>query len=125
MATSSIVVIEDNEDFATILETVLRLWGYKVHSYTTIGAGVARIRQSLPALLILDGQLPDGDGYSLYLHLRANSATSRLPILLLSVSDEVYQVVRTAGDADPHLFVRLKPMPLDEMQSIINSVIQA
>jgi DNA-binding response OmpR family regulator len=124
MAPSSIVVIEDNEDFATILETVLRLWGYTVQCYTTLAAGAAQIGHSPPALLILDGQLPDGDGYSLYRRLRADAATSTLPILMLSVSDEVYQVARAAGDADPHLFVRLKPMPLDEMHTMIERVIR-
>lgn len=119
MSANVIVVIEDNVDFATILETVLRLWGYTVQCYTTLAGGTARIRHRPPALLILDGQLPDGDGYSLYLRLRNDAATKQLPIVLLSVSDDVYQVARAACDSDPYLFVGLKPMPLDAFQSII------
>lgn len=123
MSASSIIVIEDNVDFATILETVLRLWGYTVERFATLNSGLAGLSQNLPGLLILDGHLPDGDGYNLYLRLRADVATRQLPILLLSVSDEVYQLARIASDTDPCLFVGLKPMPLDEIQAIIRSVL--
>lgn len=125
MAASSIVVIEDNEDFATILTTVLSLWSHTVQCHTTIGAGEDRLMDSPPALLILDGQLPDGAGFSLYLRLRANATTSQLPILLLSVSDEICQSARTAADSDPYLFVGLKPIPLGEIETIIHEVIEA
>ena len=125
MAAHSVVVIEDNTDFATILETVLGQWGYTVQSYDTLASGTARISRDPPALLILDGQLPDGDGYSLYLQLRRTSTTARLPILLLSVSDEVYQRARAAADHDPRLSVGLKPVPLDEIQTILARLIAA
>lgn len=125
MSASSIIVIEDNVDFATILETVLRLWGYTVECFPTLSTGLAELSQSVPALLILDGHLPDGDGYSLYLRLREDATTKQLPILLLSVSDEVYQLARTACDTDPCLFIGLKPMPLDEIQAIIRSILHS
>lgn len=124
MPASFIIVIEDNADFAAILETVLRLWGYSVQSYATLAAGTAVLARTRPALLILDGQLPDGDGYSLYLQLRRVDATRELPVLLLSVSDDVYQRARTASYSDPYLHVGLKPMPLDEIQTIVMRIVQ-
>lgn len=124
MSANSIVVIEDNVDFATILETVLRLWGYTVHCYATLATGMAGLVDTPPALLILDGQLPDGDGYGLYRRLRNDPATKHLPILLISVSDDVYQIARAACESDPLLFVGLKPMPLDEIQAIIRRFVQ-
>jgi DNA-binding response OmpR family regulator len=123
MAMSSVVVIEDNLDFATILDTVLRLWGYGVERYETLSAGRAGIAQRRPAMLILDGQLPDGEGLELYHELRAAAPTRDLPILLLSVSDDVFQVARAAADADPHLYIGLKPMPLDDIHEIVVRVI--
>lgn len=125
MSHKPIVVIEDNIDFASILKTVLHLWGYAVQHYDTIGAGSAAIDRNPPSLLILDGQLPDGDGFQLYSALRQRATTRRLPILLLSVSDDVFQTARAASDADPLLFVGLKPMPLDEIQTIVERVISA
>ncbi len=119
MASSSIMVIEDNVDFATILETVLELWGYAAEHYDTLSSGKAALAESRPSMLILDGQLPDGEGIDLYYELRGTTATRRLPILLLSVSDDVYQAARTASDADPYLYVGLKPMPLDEIHTIV------
>lgn len=124
MQASTIIVIEDNVDFATILETVLKLWGYQVQHFDTLAGGRAGIRRSAPAMLILDGQLPDGEGFTLYQELRRADATRRLPILLLSVSDDVYQTARIASDDDPHLHVGLKPMPLDDIQTIVARMIQ-
>jgi DNA-binding response OmpR family regulator len=125
MPSPTIIVVEDNIDFATILETVLRLWGYTVERYDMIGPGRAAIMRKPPAMLILDGQLPDGEGYDLYRHLRQQPATRTLPILLLSVSDDVYQLARTASSRDPHLYVGLKPMPLEDIQSILEQAIVA
>lgn len=123
MTSGPIIVIEDNVDFATILETVLKLWGYTVHCYDTLAAGNAAITRLSPAMLILDGQLPDGDGYDLYRQLRAGRATQQLPILLLSVSDDVYQLARAASSRDPYFEVGLKPMPLEEIQVIMGRMI--
>lgn len=123
MSARTIIVIEDNLDFATILETILGLLGYTVHHYDTVAAGAARIGHQAPALLILDGQLPDGEGFTLYQRLRRDPLTRRLPILLLSVSDEVYQQARAASDQDPYLHVGLKPMPIDQIQTVVERVI--
>lgn len=119
MQSTPILVIEDNADFAAILETVLRLWGYNIQHYDTLAGGRAALKRLRPAMLILDGQLPDGDGIDLYRELRKGTATHKLPILLLSVSDDVYQTARAASDVDPHLHVGLKPMPLDEIHAIV------
>lgn len=122
MQTQPIVVIEDNKDFSTILHTVLRMWGYHVNVFETLTAGKAALDHGA-ALLILDGQLPDGEGYTLYCQLRQRPETRNLPILLLSVSDEVHQAARVARQSDPHLFVGLKPLPLDEIQAIVARIV--
>jgi DNA-binding response OmpR family regulator len=124
MPPATVVVVEDNADFATILETVLQLWGYAVERYDSIGAGRDALLRRPPAMLILDGQLPDGDGFALYRDLRQHAATHALPVLLLSVSDDVYQSARAASAQDPALHVGLKPMPLDEIQRIVTGAVR-
>lgn len=119
MSSAQIIVVEDNLDFATILETVLRLWGYSVKLHETLASARAALAQAVPSMLILDGQLPDGEGLDLYGELRRSSTTRTLPILLLSVSDDVYQTARIASVTDSHLYVGLKPMPLDDIQDIV------
>ena len=123
MGTPFVAVVEDNLDFGTILETVLRLWGYGVERYETLAAARAGLAQRPPAMLILDGQLPDGEGLELYGELRAQAATRELPVLLLSVSDDVFQAARVAATTDPHLLLGLKPMPLDEIHEIVQRVV--
>jgi|GEM_PF-4914332 len=122
MHDSTVVVIEDNVDFATILQTVLKLWGYTVQHYDTLAAGWDGLCHTAPTMLILDGQLPDGDGYVLYYHLRQQPQTRNLPVLLLSVSDDVYEQARAASVEDPNLFVGLKPMPLEDIYAIVSRV---
>ncbi len=119
MSSSQIIVVEDNIDFATILETVLRMWGYSVQLYDTLASARAALKRAKPSMLVLDGQLPDGEGLDLYHELRRTAHTRTLPILLLSVSDDVYQAAGSASISDPHLHVGLKPMPLDDIQDIV------
>lgn len=123
MPPATVAVVEDNPDFAAILETVLNLWGYRVERYDTLRTARATLLRRPPAMLILDGQLPDGDGYHFYQELRRNAATRNLPILLLSVSDDVYQIARAASDRDPQLVVALKPIPLEDIQRIVTAAV--
>src|SRR4051812_12862778 len=80
-----ILVCEDDRDVARLLGLMLEREGYQV-DVAHNGAQARRLlRQRSYAALTLDLVLPDQDGVTLIRELRREEATSRLPIVVVSV----------------------------------------
>ena len=84
------LVIEDDEDIASLISFVLSKGGFEVHVAGTGAAGLEAAAQLNPALVTLDLGLPDIDGLHVAQGLRQISAA---PILMLTararLSDEM------------------------------------
>jgi DNA-binding response OmpR family regulator len=79
-----ILVVEDDPDVSEMLCTYLRTKRYRLAT-TPMGSDVLSLCQAEnPSLVLLDINLPDIDGYEVCRRLRANLATSTLPILFLT-----------------------------------------
>ncbi len=91
----SILVIEDDHDIWTLLEYNLKHGGYLVGMADRLDGCIERVQAERPDLIILDVMLPDGDGFDFCRQLRANPATSRIPVLFLTA--RVQEVDRVLG----------------------------
>jgi DNA-binding response OmpR family regulator len=89
-----LLVIEDDEPIAAILERGLRLAGYDVVVETDGQLGRERWAQGGLAAVILDVMLPGANGLDIAAERRA--AGDRTPVLLLTARDDA-SVRRQAG----------------------------
>lgn len=81
-----ILIIDDEEDLARLMETVLHKEGIaNIVTAGTIAEGWAKFQKFDPSLVLLDIMLPDGEGYDLCKQIRE---VSNVPILFLSAKDE-------------------------------------
>ncbi|MGW8427576.1 response regulator transcription factor [Peribacillus simplex] len=81
-----ILIIDDEEDLAHLMETVLHKEGIpNIVTAGTIVDGWAKFQEFDPSLVLLDIMLPDGEGYDLCKQIRE---VSNVPILFLSAKDE-------------------------------------
>ncbi|MFJ7754423.1 response regulator transcription factor [Peribacillus muralis] len=86
MSEQWILIIDDEEDLARLMETVLHKEGIaNIVKAGTLADGWARFQELDPALVLLDIMLPDGEGYDLCRRIRE---VSNVPILFLSAKDE-------------------------------------
>lgn len=86
MNTQCILLIDDEEDLANLLQTVLHKEGFSnVITAGTIQDGWAKFQEVKPELVLLDVMLPDGEGYDLCKQIRE---ISNVPILFMSAKDE-------------------------------------
>lgn len=92
-----ILVIEDDPAAARLISYTLEQKGYQVLAVSDGREGLRRAREEGPDLLILDIMLPSMDGFQICRHLRAESRTSRIPILMLSAKargvDKAYGIM--------------------------------
>jgi DNA-binding response OmpR family regulator len=79
---TSILIIEDNDDLAFGLQRTLEFEGYEVDVRGDGDAGLERIDDSPPDLVVLDVMLPGIDGFEVLRRLRRRG--DHVPVLLLT-----------------------------------------
>ena len=94
-----ILVIEDESNIRSFVQTVLEAGGYHVLTASTCSQGEMMFSSHVPDMVILDLGLPDGDGLDFIRSVRMDSTT---PILVLSArtmeSDKVEALDLGAND---------------------------
>jgi len=90
-AMSRILVVEDNEDLAFGLRTVLEFEGYEVEVATEGESALASLDGAPPDLMILDIMLPGRSGFDILREVR--SSGQRLPVLILTARSQESDVV--------------------------------
>jgi two-component system KDP operon response regulator KdpE len=110
MSSNHILVIEDDVQISQFLQSSLKANGYHTVCAHTIAEGKRLFDANKPALLILDLNLPDGDGREVISYVRLNSD---LPILVLSARQAEQEKVDCFNDgADDYL---AKPFGVNEL----------
>lgn len=84
MSAARILMIEDNEQNAYLARYLLENAGFVVSVYNNGRAGLAAVAGEQPALVLLDIQLPQLDGYTIAKELKLDAATRAIPIVAVS-----------------------------------------
>ncbi len=88
-----VLVVDDHELNLKLLQRVLELGGHDVVGASSLAGAEAVLAEHLPALIVLDLQLPDGDGLDLARRLKAQPETA--PCVILACTAEAMH-----GDAE-------------------------
>jgi two-component system cell cycle response regulator DivK len=86
MAGELILIVEDNALNAKLLRDVLLATGYRTAEATTAEDGLAIARRDLPALILMDIQLPGMDGRRAFVELKKDPATASIPVIAVTAS---------------------------------------
>jgi two-component system cell cycle response regulator DivK len=84
MAGERILLVEDNERNMKLFRDVLLATGYRTIEATTGAQAVELALEHVPALVLMDIQLPDIDGVEALGRLRADERTASIPVLALT-----------------------------------------
>jgi len=82
-----IVLAEDDPDQAHLNKLVLETAGHHVEVAADGAEALEAVRRTEPDLLILDMQMPDGDGLQVLEELRSEPATADQPVIVMSNKD--------------------------------------
>jgi CheY-like chemotaxis protein len=117
----TILVIEDDEDIRTIVCRLFTARGYRVSEAADGLRAVARARQPIPALIVLDLGLLGQDGWTVARELRADPALEHTLILAMTAygSPVALRTARAAGCHD----VVCKPFAVETLEEAARSLL--
>ena len=115
-----ILLVDDNTDLLRLLEEQLRGAGYQnIRTVQNCAAAQTAFAAEMPELMILDINLPDGDGFSLFRTLRAKAD---VPTLFLSARDaDADRLFGLGLGADDYL---TKPFLMQELLLRVQHLLQ-
>ena len=117
---SRILIIEDSADLAFGLRASLEAEGYTVTVAEDGHAGLARVRDWLPDLVILDLSLPGVDGYGVLETVRGEG--NPVPVLILTARGAETDIVRGFHlGADDHV---TKPFGLSVLLARVKALLR-
>ena len=117
---AKILIVDDNHELCNLLKEELSSAGYHhLHSADCVKAARQAIGEDMPELVILDINLPDGDGFGLFRTLRAESD---VPALFLSARDaDADRLFGLGIGADDYL---TKPFLMQELLLRVQHLLQ-
>ena len=99
---STIVIVDDDVVTNRMLQAILTRSGFAAVGAFDAAGGLSKIRDTQPDLVLLDVQLPDGDGFDLCQRLHLETGLAQVPVLFVSSNEDVASKVRgfAAGGVD-------------------------
>ena len=112
--------IEDDPSIAQAVKEYLGQKGFQVTIYTTLAKARQALNTHVPALVLLDWNMPDGRGDSLCQWIRSN--WKELPVIFLTVRDDSHDIVSGfQNGADDYV---VKPFELEVLYSRILALLR-
>ena len=118
----TILLVEDDKNIQRINRRILEREGFMVLCASTLKETQELLREHTPDALVLDIMLPEEDGLSILKKLRANPATKRLPVMMLTAKDSEYdKVLGLDSGADDYV---PKPFGMMELMARIKALLR-
>jgi CheY-like chemotaxis protein len=112
------LVIEDDPNISIIIAEALRQAGFEVEVIRESTRGMARLRETMPALLTLDMHMPEMSGLDLLAKIRADPAYDSLQIFLITGD-----TIKAAAINVPGVQVLIKPVSFVSLRDLASRML--
>lgn len=119
----TICIADDDPQMLALLQRILSAQ-YDVCAAFSGNQAFDLVRQRPPSLVILDVQMPDGDGFETTRRLRSHSATAAIPVLIVT-ADSSHETVSAAVLAGADELLIKSGMNRTELLDVAQRLIEA
>ena len=120
--TARMLVVEDEEALATLLDYNLSRVGYQVRLAQDGDEALLALEEEVPDLVVLDWMLPGVSGLEICRRIRSKPATRELPVIIVTARGEEEDRVRGLDTgADDYM---TKPLSIAELVARIKAVLR-
>jgi DNA-binding response OmpR family regulator len=122
MGTDRILVVDDDPDNLAMIGHFLTHWGFEVDDARNGKLALEKVKASPPALVLLDLEMPEMDGFETCERLKADPATERIPVIIFSGLENMPHRMRGfRHGADDYVVKTVEP---DELRARIDLVLK-
>jgi CheY-like chemotaxis protein len=127
-----VLVIEDDLNMCIYLCNLLRANGFDPSDAQNRVAGIKKVRSEKPALIVLDGMLPDEESITIYYRLKSDPELQHIPVVMLASIDQrtfcyyqkCQQLQHPVKVPDPEAFLT-KPPEAEEFLTIVKRLVKS
>lgn len=94
MVKATVLVVDDEANIVTLLQTWLETIGCEVESANDGESGFEKAKLVSPDLILMDGMMPRMSGFDACRKLKEDESTRDIPVIFLTVQGEVKDVVK-------------------------------
>jgi len=113
-----VLVIDDETEIAQMLKDTLELKGYEVEVALSGEEGLSKIKEAKPDAITLDIVMPGISGLQVLRILKKNPETYHIPIIIMSVYDNLVQESMALGASCSFV----KPINIQELSNAIEKI---
>jgi len=115
-----VLIIDDERPILMTLEALLQRHGYQVDTAPNASQGLKLLKTKSHALVLLDLQLPDGDGLETL--DRIKTKLPDLPVIILTAHDSLHNAIESMKRGAYHFIS--KPYAPEELLSLIEKALE-
>ncbi|PYI85634.1 MAG: hypothetical protein DMF09_04570 [Verrucomicrobia bacterium] len=115
-----VLIIDDERPILMTLEALLQRHGYQVDTAPNASQGLKLLKTKSHALVLLDLQLPDGDGLETL--DRIKTELPDLPVIILTAHDSLHNAIESMKRGAYHFIS--KPYAPEELLSLIEKALE-
>ncbi|MEA3306387.1 MAG: response regulator [Elusimicrobiota bacterium] len=119
---AKILLVEDDKSLSFLLQTILQKKSYLIMTAYTGQTALDWIENSKPDLILLDVGLPDMNGLEVCKKIKNNSATRRIPVIILTAFNDNQTKMKANLIAHADLFLN-KPIDNNDLLSSITMLL--
>jgi CheY-like chemotaxis protein/signal transduction histidine kinase len=112
-----ILIIEDDRNFAKILQDVVRERGFDALVAADGESGIAMAKRFLPSAIVLDVMLPHIDGWGVMRSLKDNPQTRHIPVHFITCMED-----RQKAMAMGAIGFTTKPVSMEQLNEVFRSI---
>ena len=111
-----VLFVDDNQDIAECMDSLLRIEGYRVRLAFDGEAGLSALRDHLPDVVVLDVEMPvlDGPGMAFQMILD-NCGREKIPIVLASAAAGLQEIAARVGTP----YYLAKPYEISKLLALV------
>jgi len=116
------ILIVDDEPVILTMLTEFMSGTYEIHTALNGVQALDEAEKTKPDMVILDVTMPEMDGFETCRHLKGNTSTSKIPVIMLTARCKVTDIeVGIKSGADAYVIKPFSPVRLIErMEKILN-----